>query len=90
MINLYPSLTSGHVVVWRCDQVGVSMLLTMALNVFNPHIIPYLSIGYYKWRRKNKTCLRWHSNSQQELNRFFSGPDFELASRYGIVWPGSI
>jgi hypothetical protein len=65
------------------STVGVSLVLTMFFNMFNPHIFPLLCVPYRSCRRSPR-CVPAHS-SQGELNRLYAGEDFDLAERYAAL-----
>ena len=62
--------------------VGTALLLTMIINVVNPHLIPVVShpIMMCLKKRASKKCV-----TQRELNKLWEGEEFTLAERYAVI-----
>ena len=73
--------------------VGVSLLLTMVMNVCNPHLIPVVLYPFQRcalWCKVRKIQKKNAANkvikyTQRELNAMFEGQQFTLAERYAII-----
>jgi len=69
--------------------VGVSLLLTMIMNVVNPHLLPVVLHPIQKcklWCKERKIAKsRKNSHTQRELNAMYEGKPFTLAERYAII-----
>lgn len=59
-------------------------MLTMILNMANPHLLPLLMVYYRKCRRE-QCCLPKRSDSQSVWNQRFGGDDFDLSERYAVM-----
>ena len=73
------------------EIVGVS-LLTMILNIANPHLIPVIIYPFQKCIfgckvRSIKKSINAGRNTytQRQLNSLFIGGEFNLAERYAII-----
>lgn len=64
-------------------NIGDSIVLTMIMCVFSPHILTLL-ILYPIAICKRKCCYRRYK-TQSDLNRVFAGPEFDLATRNSHV-----
>lgn len=74
------------------EIVGASLLLTMILNMVNPHLIPVVTYPckkcnlWCKVRKIKNTIKKGESTmTQRELNSVFVGQQFTLAERYAII-----
>eukprot|EP01083_Nonionella_stella_P011988 34018_1 len=72
--------------------VGVSLLLTMIMNIANPHLIPIVMYPFQRcslWCKvrkiKSQTASGTNQYTQRELNAMFEGVAFTLAERYAII-----
>lgn len=63
-------------------SVGVSILLTMFVNAFNPHLMSLLTVPWDKFKR-NKCAKR--AKNQNALNELYAGRRFVLAERYSVM-----
>jgi hypothetical protein len=63
-------------------SVGISLCLTIFINMFTPHLYPvlYIPLG---WLRRQ--CCVQKNATQDELNKLFDGEKFDLAERYAAI-----
>jgi hypothetical protein len=71
---------------WYAD-VGVSLMLTMVVNTFSPHVYVVMNYLSLKWRRfRDRGYSRDFSltkqDTQRDLEALYRGPKFDLAARY--------
>ncbi len=64
---------------WYSD-VGVQILLVMALNALTPHAFVVAELAWVHWVRRNPRCSK--PSSQLELNEWHTGPEFRSNYRY--------
>jgi hypothetical protein len=64
---------------WYSD-VGVQILLVMALNALAPHAFVVAELAWVHCVRRNPRCSK--PSSQRELNEWHTGPEFRANYRY--------
>jgi len=62
--------------------VGVSIVFTMMLNMFNPHILAIMDMPVQRCKRKRQAKKK---RTQYELNDLYKGAEFQLAERYASI-----
>jgi len=72
-------------------SVGLSITITMALNVFVPHLTPLLDIMFITYSRcRDRSCScdpkLTHTLSQSELNQLWMGPQMLLDERFAQMF----
>lgn len=62
--------------------VGAGLVLTMILNMINPHAMPIITYPL-------SLCLRWRKSGkaviQREMDKLYEGEKFTLAERYAVL-----
>lgn len=69
------------------NDVGVSLMLTMIINTFSPHVYAVLHYGALETRRFVDRGWSFdyaitRQDTQRDLDAFYRGPKFDLAARY--------
>lgn len=78
---IFNSMFSDFTREWYV-QVGSTLTITMIVSVFSPQIANLL-IFYPKGACKRVCCRRY--KTQREINIAFTGPDFDIATRYSQI-----
>ncbi|OMJ80852.1 hypothetical protein SteCoe_18802 [Stentor coeruleus] len=78
---IFNSMFSDFTREWYV-QVGSTLTITMIVSVFSPQI-GNLLIFYPKGACKRVCCRRY--KTQREINIAFTGPDFDIATRYSQI-----
>jgi hypothetical protein len=81
LLNLEgPFQDTGH--EWYAI-VGSAICTTMMINIIVPHLGPILEVLFFRGCKRRSA--RKNILTQQELNRVYEGPKFELAVRYAVT-----
>lgn len=63
-------------------EVGGKIMITWFINMASPHCFYFLYSYYSKWSRQKKSSL---CTLQQDMNDYYTGPPFELITKYAIA-----
>ena len=89
MPTFFPILSGKYTdftVEWY-NNVGVTVMLTMFVNIFTPHIggiIAYLKNGFFRCLDRNcrKDMRKTKQVMQEEYEALYLGPEFMIEIRY--------
>lgn len=63
-------------------QVGSTLTITMIVSVFSPHMLNF--ILFYPRGGCKRMCYKGYK-TQKEINAAFTGPEFDIATRYSQI-----
>ncbi|RHY34758.1 hypothetical protein DYB32_000693 [Aphanomyces invadans] len=88
-IKIFTGKYSDFSVSWYND-VGISLMLTMIINMVSPHAGVFITYVVLEIKRfaDRSFSFDWtitHQETQRDLEALYRGPEFDLASRYSVV-----